>query len=107
MKSDPIIRIKGVEKTYDMGEVQVRALHGVDLEILEGDYVAIMGPSGSGKSTLLNILGCLDRPSSGRFDLAGKDVAKPSMSALIASSAARSFPTGAFATSCWAVVTAT
>jgi ABC-type lipoprotein export system ATPase subunit/ABC-type antimicrobial peptide transport system permease subunit len=76
MKPAPIIEIKGVEKTYDMGEVQVRALRGVDLEILEGDYVAIMGPSGSGKSTLLNLLGCLDRPTTGTYHLGGEDVSE-------------------------------
>lgn len=76
MKSDAIIRLKGVEKTYDMGEVQVRALRGVDLEVLEGDYVAIMGPSGSGKSTLLNLLGCLDRPTAGTYHLGAEDVSQ-------------------------------
>ncbi len=74
--SAAIIRIQGVEKTYDMGEVQVRALRGVDLEVLEGDYVAIMGPSGSGKSTLLNVLGCLDRPTAGAYYLGNEDVAQ-------------------------------
>src|SRR5687768_8800888 len=76
MKSDAIISIKGVEKTYDMGEVKVRALRGVNLEVLEGDYVAIMGPSGSGKSTLLNLLGCLDRPTTGTYHLGGEDVSQ-------------------------------
>jgi ABC-type lipoprotein export system ATPase subunit/ABC-type antimicrobial peptide transport system permease subunit len=71
-----IIRIKDVEKTYDMGEVQVRALRGVNLEVLEGDYVAIMGPSGSGKSTLLNLLGCLDRPTAGTYHLGTDDVSQ-------------------------------
>jgi ABC-type lipoprotein export system ATPase subunit/ABC-type antimicrobial peptide transport system permease subunit len=73
-----IISIKGVGKTYDMGEVQVRALRGVNLEVLEGDYVAIMGPSGSGKSTLLNLLGCLDRPTAGTYHLGGEDVSQMS-----------------------------
>src|SRR5687768_10581790 len=76
MKSDAIIRITDVEKTYDMGEVQVRALRGVNLEVLEGDYVAIMGPSGSGKSTLLNLLGCLDRPTAGTYHLGTEDVSQ-------------------------------
>lgn len=76
MSAKAIIRIENVEKTYNMGEVQVRALRGVDLEVLEGDYVAIMGPSGSGKSTLLNLLGCLDRPTSGAYYLGGEDVAQ-------------------------------
>src|ERR1041384_810096 len=73
MKPAAIIRITNVEKTYDMGEVQVRALRGVNLEVLEGDYVAIMGPSGSGKSTLLNLLGCLDRPTAGTEDVSQMD----------------------------------
>jgi ABC-type lipoprotein export system ATPase subunit len=76
MKRAAIIRITGVEKVYDMGEVQVRALRGVNLEILEGDYVAIMGPSGSGKSTLLNLLGCLDRPTAGSYHLGVEDVSQ-------------------------------
>jgi ABC-type lipoprotein export system ATPase subunit/ABC-type antimicrobial peptide transport system permease subunit len=75
-KPGAIIRIEAVEKVYNMGEVQVRALRGVNLEILEGDYVAVMGPSGSGKSTLLNVLGCLDRPSSGAYYLGGQDVSE-------------------------------
>src|SRR4026208_1484935 len=76
MKPAAIIRIRDVEKTYDMGEVQVRALRGVNLEVLEGDYVAIMGPSGSGRSTLLNLLGCLDRPTAGTYHLGGEDVSQ-------------------------------
>jgi len=74
MKSQPIILLQGLRKTYDLGEVQVHALRGMDLEIEPGSYVAIMGASGSGKSTLLNILGCLDRPTSGRYWLGGDDV---------------------------------
>lgn len=73
---EAIIRIESVEKTYYMGEVEVRALRGADLLIQRGDYVAIMGPSGSGKSTLLNILGCLDRPTAGRYYLGGDDVSQ-------------------------------
>jgi putative ABC transport system ATP-binding protein len=73
--STTIIRLEGIDKTYALGgEVQVRALHGVDLEIHAGSYVAIMGPSGSGKSTMLNILGCLDRPTAGHYFLGGDDV---------------------------------
>src|SRR5215210_2052204 len=78
MKPAPIIQINAVDKTYDMGEIQVRALRGVNLEVLEGDYVAIMGPSGSGKSTLLNLLGCLDRPTGGSYHLGGEDVSQMS-----------------------------
>lgn len=69
-----IIELKEVEKVYDMGAEQVRALNGVDLTIRRGEYVAIMGPSGSGKSTLMNLLGCLDTPSSGSYVLNGTAV---------------------------------
>jgi len=73
--ADPIIRLEGIEKRYVLGEeVEVRALRGVDLAIYPGSYVAIMGPSGSGKSTMLNLLGCLDRPTGGRYFLGGTDV---------------------------------
>jgi putative ABC transport system ATP-binding protein len=69
-------RIINLHKTYFLGGETVHALAGVSLEVPEGDYVAIMGPSGSGKSTLLNLLGCLDRPTSGRFYLGDQDVAQ-------------------------------
>jgi ABC-type lipoprotein export system ATPase subunit len=71
----PLIRLRGITKTYDLGEVQVRALQRVDLDIQQGEYVALMGPSGSGKSTLMNTLGCLDRPTSGSYLLDGREVA--------------------------------
>ncbi len=78
-----IIRIENLKKTYFLGgENTVRALDGVDLQIDEGSFVAIMGPSGSGKSTMLNILGCLDRPTSGRYFLGGEDVSQMSDDAL-------------------------
>ncbi|MBI5684387.1 MAG: ATP-binding cassette domain-containing protein [Verrucomicrobia bacterium] len=76
MSSSPIIRLEGLEKTYDLGAIQVHALRGVSLDIAAGSYVAIMGPSGSGKSTMLNMLGCLDRPSAGAYYLGGDDVSK-------------------------------
>ena len=76
MSSATIIRIERLEKTYQLGEIEVRALRGVDLEIAAGAYVAIMGPSGSGKSTMLNILGCLDRPTAGHYFLGGEDVSQ-------------------------------
>lgn len=77
-----IIRIEELTKIYDLGEVKVPALNGVDIDIAEGSYVAIMGPSGSGKSTMLNILGCLDRPTAGRYFLGEEDVSLMRDSAL-------------------------
>jgi len=70
----PIIELSEITKIYGLGDVQVTALDNISLEINAGEFIAIMGPSGSGKSTLLNILGCLDRPTSGRYMLAGEDV---------------------------------
>jgi putative ABC transport system ATP-binding protein len=71
-----VARLEAVRKVYDLGEVKVEALRGVDLDFEEGDFCAIMGSSGSGKSTLLNILGCLDRPSSGAYFLGDQNVAE-------------------------------
>ncbi len=73
---DKVIRATGLTKVYKMGEVQVHALNGLSLEIARGEIVAIMGPSGSGKSTLMNIIGCLDRPTSGEYILDGQPVAR-------------------------------
>ena len=70
----PLIELTGVTKTYRNGELAVEVLHGIDLAILPGEFVAIVGASGSGKSTLMNILGCLDRPTSGRYRFLGQDV---------------------------------
>ena len=75
MAKRSIIQIKDLKKVYDLGAFKVEALKGLNFDIEEGSYTAIMGPSGSGKSTLLNILGCLDRPSSGAFILGDDDVA--------------------------------
>ncbi len=71
-----IIEIEGVEKIYDLGQTQVKALDGVNLQIYRNDYMAIMGPSGSGKSTLMNLLGCLDTPTSGRYFFKSHNVAE-------------------------------
>ena len=71
-----VIQLENLTKTYFMGDTQVNALRGVTYTIKEGDFVAIMGPSGSGKSTLMNIIGCLDKPTSGRYLLDGEDVSK-------------------------------
>ncbi|KHM52730.1 MAG: ABC transporter ATP-binding protein [Anaerovibrio sp.] len=69
------ISLRGIKKLYKVGDQEVAALNGIDLDIKEGEFAALMGPSGSGKSTLMNILGCLDRPSVGSYKLDGQEVA--------------------------------
>ena len=73
--NQPVLLIKQVTKFYELGEITIKALNGVDLTIHNNEYVALMGPSGSGKSTLMNIMGCLDTPTSGDYILNGKNVA--------------------------------
>jgi putative ABC transport system ATP-binding protein len=85
----PIVHFENVRKTYRMGAVTVEALRGVTFEIHAGDYISIMGPSGCGKSTLLNLLGCLDRPTSGQYRLGGEDVSQMNDDALSAVRGAR------------------
>ena len=69
-----MIRLSGIERVFRVGEEEVHALRGVSLEIARGEYLSLMGPSGSGKSTLLNVIGLLDRPNAGRYELDGRDV---------------------------------
>lgn len=71
-----VVKIENVVRTYKMGDNEVRALRGVSFEIKQGEFLAIMGPSGSGKSTCMNMIGCLDRPTSGLVEINGKETAK-------------------------------
>ena len=75
-ESLPALRLVGVTKTYYLGEVEVPVLRGIDLDVYEGELTVVLGPSGSGKTTLLNVMGALDRPSSGRVEFAGRDLSQ-------------------------------
>jgi putative ABC transport system ATP-binding protein len=79
---NPVIKLEDLRKTYHTGEVDVHAVQGISLAILPGEFVAIMGASGSGKSTLMNLIGCLDRSTSGRFELDGTDISTLDRNAL-------------------------
>jgi putative ABC transport system ATP-binding protein len=84
VSATPIIQVEDVHKYYDLGETKVHALRGVDLKVEPGEFVAIMGSSGSGKSTFMNMLGCLDKPTTGRYILEGTDVSDLDKKALAA-----------------------
>ena len=72
--SAPLVQLQGVHRVYHTGRVDVRALDGLDLDVERGEFLSVVGPSGSGKSTLMNVIGCLDRPTAGRYLLDGTDV---------------------------------
>ena len=72
----PLVELKDIHKSFKLGNESIEILHGIDLIVEKGEFVAMMGPSGSGKSTTMNILGCLDKPTSGQYFLDGKDVSK-------------------------------
>ncbi len=78
MSAPPVIALKDVAKIYPMADEEVKALGGVNVTVQAGEYVAVVGPSGSGKSTMMNVIGCLDRPSRGTYELSGTDVSKMS-----------------------------
>ncbi len=82
MENNKLIHLENIERIYKVGETQVKALKGISYDIQKGDLLAIMGPSGSGKSTLMNIIGCLDRPTSGVYLLEGQEVSKMNKSQL-------------------------
>jgi putative ABC transport system ATP-binding protein len=84
MNETPVIAVRDLTKTYAVGEIEVRALRGISLEIPRGQFVALTGPSGSGKSTFMHIAGCLDRPTSGQYFLDGDDVSRMSKDQLAA-----------------------
>jgi len=82
--AEPVLRLEQVRKSYGQGELETEVLHGIDLNLAAGEFTALIGPSGSGKSTLLNLIGLLDRPSSGRVLIQGRDTAELDEAALTA-----------------------
>ena len=78
MSNLPLIALQGIQKRYELGDQVVYALRDINLDIIKGEYVALMGPSGSGKSTLMNIIGCLDTPTAGTYNLNDKEVSRMS-----------------------------
>ena len=84
MESNAVISLRGITRDFQLGAQTVHVLKGIDLDIKQGEYVALMGPSGSGKSTLINLLGCLDTPTAGSYTLAGRDVSRMDDNALAA-----------------------
>src|ERR671919_321954 len=82
--SDIVISVRDLTKTYQVGDIEVRALRGASLDVRRGEFVSVTGPSGSGKSTFMHIIGCLDRPTSGQYLLDGQDVSRMSKDALAA-----------------------
>lgn len=82
MSTNKVISVKNIHKTYKLGDVEVHALRGVSLDVKEGEFLSIMGASGSGKSTLMNIIGCLDKPTSGAYVLDGSETSKLSKNEL-------------------------
>src|SRR5918995_5435181 len=82
--SDTVISVRDLTKTYQVGDIEVRALRGASLDVKRGEFVCVTGPSGSGKSTFMHIVGCLDRPTSGQYFLDGQDVSTMSKNELAA-----------------------